>query len=133
MSRIRSRNTQPEKIVRSALHRLGFRFRIHSKILPGRPDIVLPKYNTVIFVHGCFWHRHQGCKRCTTPSSNESYWIPKLNGNVVRDKLHKRALAKLSWKILVVWECETKDVTKLGKKLTRLLGSNVKITDPKRH
>ena len=131
MSRIKSRDTRPEKTVRSAIHRLGFRFRTHSTALPGKPDIVLRKHKTVIFVHGCFWHRHQGCKRCTTPTSNEDYWIPKLCGNVARDKLHKRALTKLGWRVLVIWECETKDVERLIRKMHRLLGAGAKMTTEK--
>src|SRR5208282_6530790 len=98
MSRIRGRNTAQEKVVRSLLHRLGYRFRPHGKKLPGRPDIVLPKYRTVAFVHGCFWHRHRGCKNCTTPTNRRAWWLKKLNGNAARDKLHQRVLRKLGWR-----------------------------------
>lgn len=126
MSRIRSRNTVPELRVRSTLHRAGFRFRVHSNELPGKPDVVLRKHKTVIFVHGCFWHRHAGCSRCSTPSSNEGYWIPKLAGNVVRDRVNQRSLTKLGWKVLVIWECETKDIAKLEKRLLRILRSTAK-------
>jgi DNA mismatch endonuclease (patch repair protein) len=107
MSRIRGRNTTPELIVRRLLHRMGYRFRLHGKNLPGRPDIVLKKYKTVIFVHGCFWHRHKGCKNCTTPSNRREWWLKKLNGNAARDRLHLRALRRLGWRALVVWECQT--------------------------
>ena len=108
MSRIRSKNTTPEKIVRTALHRMGYRFRLHGKKLPGRPDIVLTKYKTVIFVHGCFWHRHHGCKNCTTPTTRKEWWVAKLEANVLRDLRHQQSLQQLGWKAIVVWECETK-------------------------
>src|SRR2546426_11174564 len=107
MSRIRGKHTAPEKVVRSLLHRMGFRFRLHGKKLPGRPDIVLPKYRTVVFVHGCFWHRHRGCRNCTTPTNRRVWWLEKLNGNAARDRLHSRALRKLGWRVVVVWECQT--------------------------
>lgn len=117
MSRIKSRDTIPELRVRSILHRLGFRFRLHQKRLPGKPDVVLKRHKIVVFVHGCFWHQHKGCKRCTRPRSNESYWQPKLEGNIRRDKDHLKQLRDLGWRVLVVWECETKDDTRLTKKL----------------
>lgn len=120
MSRIRGKNTTPEKVVRSLLHRLGHRFRLHAKKLPGRPDIVLPKYRTVVFVHGCFWHRHRGCPNCTTPTNNRKFRAQKLEGNALRDKLHRRALLKLGWRVVVLWECETERANVLLKKLTRL-------------
>ena len=107
MSRIRGKHTTPEKAVRSVLHRMGFRFRLHGKGLPGRPDIVLRKHNTVVFVHGCFWHRHKGCRNCTTPTNRREWWLEKLNGNAARDVIHVKALRKLGWKVLVIWECET--------------------------
>lgn len=106
MSRIRSKDTIPEMHVRSALHRAGYRFRLHVKDLPGKPDIVLPKHKTVIFVHGCFWHRHKGCSRATTPSTNQEYWQQKFKRNVERDKREQAELKKLGWKVIVVWECE---------------------------
>lgn len=120
MSLIRSKETKPEVFVRSVLHRLGFRFRKNVKTLPGKPDIVLPKYKTVIFVHGCFWHQHKGCRRSTIPKSNTDYWIPKLSGNIKRDIQHKADLKKLGWNVEVVWECETKDTDKLMKKLKKI-------------
>jgi DNA mismatch endonuclease (patch repair protein) len=120
MSLIRSKETKPEVFVRSVLHRLGFRFRKNVKDLPGKPDIVLPKYKTVIFVHGCFWHQHKGCRRATIPKSNTDYWIPKLTGNVKRDILHKADLKKAGWNVAVVWECETKVADKLKKKLKNI-------------
>ena len=108
MSGIRSKDTKPERTVRSWLHRNGYRFRINRKDLPGTPDIVLPKYRTVIFVHGCFWHRHDDCKYATVPETNTSYWLPKLERNVVRDKEAALSLEKLGWKVQVIWECEVK-------------------------
>jgi DNA mismatch endonuclease, patch repair protein len=147
MSRIRGKDTTPEKVVRSLLHRMGYRFRLHVRIpIPAsaiaksafrnphsksstlstrhstlstrfstpdprpaffvRPDIVLRKYKTAIFVHGCFWHRHKGCKNCTTPTNRREWWLAKLNGNAVRDKVRQAALKKLGWRVIVIWECE---------------------------
>lgn len=108
MSRIRGANTRPELAVRSMLHRMGYRFRISNKILPGKPDIVLPKYRAVIFVHGCFWHRHQGCKYAYTPKSRLDFWRRKFEGNVMRDKNNFSLLKKTGWLPIVVWECEIK-------------------------
>ena len=106
LSRLRSRDTAPEKQVRSALHRAGYRFRLHSKLLPGRPDIVLPKYRTVVFVHGCFWHRHTGCRYAYTPKSRVAFWNAKFESNVERDRRNARELRRLGWKVVTVWECE---------------------------
>ena len=108
MSRIRSMNTKPEMLVRSFLHKNGFRFRLHVKNLPGHPDIVLPRYKTVIEVRGCFWHRHPRCKKATTPLSNTEFWQTKFKQNIERDKLNKKKLKALGWNLIVVWECETK-------------------------
>jgi DNA mismatch endonuclease, patch repair protein len=107
MSRIRGKNTSPEVVVRSVLHRLGYRFRLHGKKLPGRPDVVLGRHRAVVFVHGCFWHRHKGCNNCTTPTNNRAFWLAELNGNAARERLHARALRKQGWRVVVVWECET--------------------------
>jgi len=123
MSRIRSRDTDPEKKVRSLLHRLGYRFRMYQKDLPGKPDIVLTKYKTVIFVHGCFWHRHKGCSRCTTPSTNQEYWLAKFEKNTAKDKKNRMILRRLGWKCITVWECETKKPEKLTRRLVRLIGN----------
>jgi len=106
MSRIRSSNTSPELALRRALHALGFRFRLHRKDLPGKPDIVLPRYETVVFVHGCFWHRHAGCKVATTPKSNTGFWVEKFDRNVARDSRSRELLEAQGWKVIVVWECE---------------------------
>ncbi len=105
MSRIRSKDTAPELTVRSLLHRNGFRFRLHVKDLPGKPDIVLPKYKTVIEVRGCFWHRHPGCKIATTPSTNTEFWQKKFARNVARDKENEEKLKQLSWNVIVIWSC----------------------------
>lgn len=121
MSRIRSANTKPEIIVRSLLHRLGFRFRKNVKTLVGKPDIVLKKHNAIVFVHGCFWHQHNGCKRSNIPKSNQDYWKPKLERNVQRDKQHLKELKKLGWRILTVWECEVKDLPTLEGRLKKFL------------
>jgi len=118
MSLIRSTGTKPEVFVRSVLHRLGFRFRKNVKTLPGKPDIVLPKFNTVIFVHGCFWHQHEGCRRSTVPKSNVDYWKPKLLRNTERDVQHKKDLEKLGWTVAVTWECEAKKADELIKTLS---------------
>ena len=113
MSRIRSKDTRPEKVVRSLLHKMGYRFRLYRNDLPGKPDIVLPKYKTVIFIHGCFWHRHKRCKRCTTPSTNQAYWFKKFERNVAKDKANLNMLKKAGWKIVVVWECWVKNLDRI--------------------
>ena len=162
MSRIRGKHTTPERVVRSLLHRLGYRFRLHHKIRipqpPVRrspamrdedgstrnslarrsaaktaqltrrfitPDIVLPKHRVAFFVHGCFWHRHRGCKNCTTPTHRHDWWLKKLEGNAARDKLHQRALRKLGWHPMVIWECQTekpKTLERLSRKLLKRIG-----------
>ncbi len=106
MSRIRSSDTKPEIVLRSALHRLGYRFRVNKKDLPGKPDIVLMKYNTVIFVHGCFWHFHNECREGRIPTSNTLFWSEKLSKNIDRDRRNQTRLEELGWKVIVVWECE---------------------------
>lgn len=121
MSRIRSKDTKPEIIVRSLLHHLGYRFRLHSKKLPGKPDIVLTKYKTVIFVHGCFWHRHKDCSRATMPKSNQEYWNAKFERNVQRFKEVSEQIKSLGWKVTVVWECEVKDIDALTEHLCGVL------------
>ena len=128
MSRIRSKDTKPERIVRSFLHRNGLRFRLHVKNLPGKPDIVFPKYKTVIFVHGCFWHRHKGCSDATIPSSNRDFWQNKFKRNVKRDKEEQATLRKLGWKVIVVWECELKEKNNLKSLFCRVCGSDLLMT-----
>ncbi len=110
MSQIRSIDTKPEKQVRTLLHKNGFRYRLYDKRLPGKPDIVLPKYKTVIFVHGCFWHRHKSCKRATSPKTNVSYWNKKFKNNITRDKTHQSLLEDAGWKVIIIWECEVKQL-----------------------
>ena len=110
MSAIKSKNTKPEIIVRKFLHSKGYRFRIHRRDLPGSPDIVLPKYKTAIFVHGCFWHRHQGCKYATNPKTRIKFWENKFNQNIKRDKENILSLRNLKWEVLVVWECQLKNL-----------------------
>ena len=121
MSRIRSRDTRPELVVRSMLHRLGYRFRLQRRDLPGSPDIVLPKYTTVIFVHGCYWHRHQGCRFAYTPKSRKDFWLAKFEQNVSRDKRVQEQLEAAGWRVIVIWECETKDIESLALRIGRLL------------
>mgnify|MGYP001581735291 CR=1 FL=1 len=108
MSGIRSRDTKPEIVIRQYLHAAGFRFRLSPSNLPGKPDIVLAKYRTVVFVHGCFWHQHEGCKFLARPSSNRQFWADKLGANVARDKRVRKELRKLGWNVIVVWECQTR-------------------------
>jgi DNA mismatch endonuclease (patch repair protein) len=105
MSGIRGRDTKPEIIVRKYLHAQGLRYRIASKNLPGKPDIVLPKYRTVVFVHGCFWHRHRGCRFAATPKTNPDFWRRKFVANVTRDRAVRKQLRAMGWKVLVIWEC----------------------------
>jgi DNA mismatch endonuclease (patch repair protein) len=106
MSRIRGRDTKPEKLLRSLLHREGFRFRKNVSSLPGRPDIVLPKHRAVVLVHGCYWHRHPGCRFATTPATNTPFWTEKFAGTVERDRRADECLKALGWRVFTVWECE---------------------------
>jgi DNA mismatch endonuclease (patch repair protein) len=114
MASITGTNTSPELAIRSFLHRLGFRFRLHCRSLPGRPDIVLAKYQTTIFIHGCFWHQHPGCKHSHIPHSNKNYWVPKLERNVLRDEIHQKQLFELGWNVVTIWECEIKEANQKG-------------------
>ncbi len=125
MRRIRSKDMKPEVAVRSIVHRHGYRFRLHAKELPGKPDIVRRTYKQAIFVHGCFWHQHADpkCLDGRPPKSNTSYWLPKLARNVQRDKDAAAALRKMGWKVLVVWECETKTPARLEKRVLKFLGN----------
>lgn len=120
MSKIRSTDTKPEILVRKFLFKNGFRYRLHSKRLVGKPDIVLPKYKSVIFVHGCFWHGHMNCKNAKTPVSNNSFWVNKIVSNGDRDKRNIKALKKLGWKIYTIWECQLTKL-KAEKTLTTLM------------
>jgi DNA mismatch endonuclease (patch repair protein) len=119
MSRIRSRDTKPEKSVRSLLRQLGYRFKLHVASLPGRPDIVLVKYRTVVLVHGCFWHRHSKCRYSYTPKTRVSFWTQKFAANQRRDRRVRAALKRLGWRAIVVWECETRKPGSLAIRLER--------------
>ncbi len=121
MGKICAKNTKPEIIVRSLLHSLGYRFRIHSEKLPGHPDIVLPKYKTIIFVHGCFWHRHKKCKYAYTPKTRTEFWNKKFSGNIRRDREVQCELKQLGWRVLIIWECEISDKTKLTRRIRKAL------------
>ena len=121
MSRISSRNTRPEVRVRKNLHKLGYRFRIHRKDLPGKPDIILPKFDLAIQVHGCFWHSHEGCKSSGTPKSNVGFWESKLSGTKERDIKNKKMLEDIGWRVEIIWECDTKDPDKLTKLLESII------------
>jgi len=117
MSAIKSKNTKPEIAVRKVLHSMGYRFRLHGKDLPGSPDIILPKYKTVVFVHGCFWHRHENCKYATTPKTREEFWNNKFRSNIERDlEIHEK-IKNLNWRSVVIWECETKNMKNLREKI----------------
>ncbi|MFC1829861.1 very short patch repair endonuclease [Thermodesulfobacteriota bacterium] len=121
MSRIKGKNTKPELVVRSFLHKMGYRFRLHRKDLPGKPDIVLKKYNTVIFVHGCFWHRHKDCKYAYMPKSRVKFWKEKFAGTIKRDREHQKQLREISWNVKTIWECETHNLETLKAKLEDIL------------
>lgn len=108
MSKIKGKNTKPELIVRSLLHKNGFRYRLHSKDLPGKPDIALIKYKTIVFVHGCFWHGHEGCKYFVIPKTRTKFWMDKINRNKAKDAEVFDALTELGWKIITIWECDLK-------------------------
>lgn len=121
MARVKGKDTKPELIVRSLLHRMGYRFRLHRKDLPGRPDIVLPRHKKVVLVHGCFWHQHPGCSRSKRPETKSDFWNAKLDRNVERDKETLDALGRLGWAALVIWECETKSPKELTVKLREFM------------
>lgn len=121
MSHVKGKDTKPEILVRSIVHKLGFRFRKHKTDLPGRPDIVLAKHRKVIFVHGCFWHGHKKCTRSLRPLSNKSFWRKKLDANIARDKRNIRSLKSKGWKVLVIWCCEMKYSEKLKVKISNFL------------
>ena len=120
MSRIKGKDTKPELVVRSLLHKMGYRFRLHRKDLPGKPDIVLPKYYTLIFVHGCFWHRHKDCKYAYMPKSRVKFWKEKFAGTIKRDREHQKQLKEGGWEVHVIWECEIKDQETLKKKVSSI-------------
>lgn len=123
MAKVKPKNTQPEIVVRRVAHRMGFRFRLHKKDLPGSPDLVFPSLRKVIFVHGCFWHRHRNCRLATTPKSNNEFWEAKFEANTSRDRRNQRQLIKAGWDVLTIWQCESKDEARLVEILSRFLGS----------
>ena len=124
MARIRARDTRPEVAVRRLLHSLGYRYRLHRRELPGSPDICFPSRKKAVFVHGCFWHRHDGCARATTPKTRTSFWEDKFHKNVIRDRRNMTDLAEFGWDATVVWECEIKNLERLASRLVRFLDSN---------
>ena len=122
MSRVRCADTKPEIAVRRLLHSLGFRFRLHRRDLPGCPDIVLPRHRKIVFVHGCFWHSHPGCRRASRPKDHREFWDKKLAGNTERDEKSLRALEAAGWKVLIIWECETRNAAGLRERIRGFLG-----------
>lgn len=127
MSQIRAKNTKPEMAVRRLAHGMGYRYRLHRRDLPGCPDLVFPRHHKVIFVHGCFWHRHpdSACRLARLPKSRLDFWVPKLEGNRRRDLDNQAALLALGWRFLIIWECETKDIQELSRKLRLFLEENI--------
>lgn len=121
MRRVKGRDTKPELLVRSIIHRMGLRFRVCRRDLPGNPDIVLPRHKKIIFVHGCFWHGHTRCARSKRPTTNASFWDNKLDGNIARDQRLRRELRRTGWQVLIVWQCETRKPHALLKRLERFL------------
>lgn len=124
MGKIKGKDTKPELIVRSLCHRLGYRFRLHRKDLPGTPDLVFPKFQLCVFVHGCFWHRHNGCRYAYQPKSRPEFWLPKLEKNTQRDQHSQEELRRMGWTVEVVWECETKNILSLEARLVALLNNS---------
>lgn len=126
MSRIKGKNTKPEMLVRKFLHAEGFRYKLHDKTLPGKPDLVLPKYKTAIFIHGCFWHGHEGCKYFVVPKTRTEWWLKKISSNITNDIKAQKALIKDGWKVITIWECELK-VNNLKTSLTNLISNLISI------
>ncbi|MBM3298455.1 MAG: DNA mismatch endonuclease Vsr [Deltaproteobacteria bacterium] len=120
MAAIRCKDTSPELRVRRLLHHLGYRFRLHRQDLPGSPDIVLPKHRTVVFVHGCFWHRHPGCRYTTTPKARADFWANKFEQNIRRDHRQQQQLREMGWSVMVIWECELRDLQSLKARLVQI-------------
>ncbi len=124
MSGIKGKDTGPELAVRRYLHSTGLRFRLHYKLLQGRPDIVLPKFRSVVFVHGCFWHRHEGCPYATSPATRPAFWSKKFSRNIQRDTDNDRALRMAGWQVLTIWECEARDPLKLDELFWHVVSTN---------
>ena len=134
MSRIRNKDSKPEMAVRKLLHGIGYRYRLHRSDLPGTPDLVFPGRSSVIFVHGCFWHLHDGCKHARMPKSRLAYWVPKLEGNRRRDRRNARALRARGWRVMVIWECQVADLDRIERRARRFLGAPpVEGAAPDRH
>lgn len=123
MAKVRSRDTKPEMVVRSIAHRLGFRFRLCPRTLPGKPDLVFPRHRKVIFVHGCFWHRHAGCSKASLPKTRVDFWQAKLNRNVERDLETVAQLEAAGWEIMIIWECDTKQPQVVADRILRFFGN----------
>ena len=121
MAKIKGKNTGPERAVRALLHRAGYRFRIHVRTLPGTPDIVLPRHRAIVFVHGCFWHRHPKCKTASTPKSHRKFWADKFARNVANDRKHGRQLRRLGWRVLTVWECQLRHPERVLVRIQKIL------------
>ncbi|WP_174940143.1 very short patch repair endonuclease [Burkholderia lata] len=126
MARVHSKNTSPELRVRSIAHAMGLRFRLHVRGLPGKPDLVFPKYRTVVFVHGCFWHRHSGCPKASTPKTDTKTWLAKFERNVERDFENCKALIEMGWRVEVIWECESKSLQALRHRLQQIFPDKMK-------
>ena len=125
MAKIKSTNTKPEVAVRKIIHGMGYRFRINYKKMPGSPDLVMPKYKLAIFVHGCFWHRHKGCRKTRMPKTNVEFWREKFESNIKRDRLVQNQIRKLGWGVLIIWECEIVGVEKLQRKILRKIVKSI--------
>ena len=123
MRRIRSKDTKPELVLRRLIHGLGYRFRLHRKDLPGRPDLVFAKRRKIVFVHGCFWHQHPDCREGRIPGSRLDYWVPKLKKNQIRDAANRALLEEQGWKVLIIWECELTDISVVKRAVKKFLGS----------
>lgn len=123
MALIRGKDTKPELLVRRLVHSLGYRYRLHRRDLPGTPDLVFPRHAKVIFVHGCFWHRHKGCALARLPKSRGEFWLPKLEGNAERDTRNNRALRQLGWGMMTIWECQLRNTAKLTDRIRRFLNA----------
>ena len=129
MQKVRQRDTKPEMVVRRAAHALGYRFRLHRRDLPGSPDLAFPRHKVVVFVHGCFWHRHQGCRHASIPKANAEFWHHKFCHNVERDARKEGELRQLGWRVLVIWECETRDLQILRRRLLEVFRLSDRPTD----
>lgn len=127
MARVRSKHSKPELVVRRLAHQLGFRFRLHYRGLPGTPDLVFPRLHKVIFVHGCFWHRHRGCKRTTNPKTRKAFWSDKFAQNVKRDRAKEVQLKRLGWAILTIWECETFNPDTVSERIKKFLSLHIEL------